>query len=143
MTPRARRKAVTLVLTLWMVVVLGVIASSLAFDVQVNSKLAMLQRNQFLAYNLAKSAIAVGMTHLQNDLLIDHQENPGQEYDAMSDVWAQPDRREKDVEVELSGGTYEVEVIDEDRTLASAAGSFADQFAPLAVHLYRIKGLGR
>jgi type II secretory pathway component PulK len=112
--PRARRKAVTLVLTLWMVVVLGVIASSLAFDVQVNSKLAMLQRNQFLAYSLAKSAVAVGMTHLQNDLLIDHQENPGQEYDALSDVWAQPDRREKDIEVELGNGTYEVEVTDED-----------------------------
>jgi hypothetical protein len=37
----------------------------------------------------------------------------------------------------LAGGTA-VEVIDEDRTLRAAAGTFADRFAPLAVHLYRI-----
>lgn len=110
-----RRRAAVLVLSLWIVLVLSVIASSLAFDVQVNSKLALLQRNQFLAYNLAKSAIGVGMTHLQNDRLIDHEENPNQQYDAFSDVWAQPERREKDLEVELGkNGTYELEISDEE-----------------------------
>jgi type II secretory pathway component PulK len=109
-----RRRAAVLVLTLWLVVALTLMASSLGFDVQVNSKLAMLQRNRFVAYNLAKSAIAVGMTHLQNDLLIDYAENPNQPFDAPSDVWAQPDRKEKDVEVELGRGTYELEITDED-----------------------------
>ena len=33
----------------------------------------------------------------------------------------------------------EVEVIDEDRLLRAQAGSFRDDFAPLGVHLYRIK----
>src|SRR5690349_7580144 len=73
---RGQRKAVILVITLWIVVVLGMIASSLAFDVQVGSKLTLLQKEQFFAYNLAKSAVAVGMTHLQNDMIIDYQENP-------------------------------------------------------------------
>lgn len=109
-----RRRALVLVLTLWIVVVLTVIASSLAFDVQVNSKLALLQKNQFVAYNLAKAAVAVGMTHLQNDMLIDQAENPLQPYDALSDVWAQPERRDKDIEVEMGKGTYELEIQDEE-----------------------------
>lgn len=108
------RRAAVLVLTLWMVVVLGVIATTLAFDIQVNSKLALLQKEQLIAYNLAKSAIALGMTHLQNDMLIDFAENPNQQFDAMSDVWAQPDRREKDKEVKLGKGTYQLEIEDEE-----------------------------
>jgi type II secretory pathway component PulK len=110
----SRRRGAVLILTLWIIVVLSVIATSLAFDVQVNSKLALLQREQLVAFNLAKSAVALGMTHLQNDLLIDHAENPNQEYDALSDVWAQPDRKEKDLEVELGKGTYQLEVQDEE-----------------------------
>jgi len=115
---RSRKRAVILVLTLWIVIVLGVIAASLAFDVQIGSKLTLIGREQFIAYNLAKSGIAMGMTHLQNDLLIEQQENPNQLYDAFSDVWAQPDRREKDFEVVLNKDredrTYEVEVTDEE-----------------------------
>ncbi|MCX7626564.1 MAG: general secretion pathway protein GspK [Candidatus Sumerlaeaceae bacterium] len=109
-----KRRAAVLVLTLWMVVVLGVIATTLAFDIQVNSKLALLQKEQLIAYNLAKSAIALGMTHLQNDMLIDFAENPNQQFDAMSDVWAQPDRRDKDKEVKLGKGTYQLEIEDEE-----------------------------
>ncbi len=114
-----RRRAVVLVLTLWIVVVLGVIASSLAFDVQVGSKLALMQKEQFVAYNLAKSAIAVGITHLQNDAIIDYAENPNQPYDAFSDVWALRDLndKEKAVQVDKKGHpdrTYEVQIIDEE-----------------------------
>lgn len=114
----SRKRAIVLVLVLWVVIVLGIIASSLAFDVQVGSKLTLIQREQFIAYNLAKSAIAVGMTNLQNDLLIEQQENPNQLYDAPSDVWAQPGRRDKDIQVEIDKDhperTYEVEVSDEE-----------------------------
>jgi type II secretory pathway component PulK len=118
---RSRRRAIVLVLTLWVVIVLGLIAASLAFEVQVGSKLALVHREQFLAYNLAKSAIAAGMTHLQNDLLIQQAENPNQTYDAISDVWAQPERKEKDIEVEVDKDhperTYEVDVSDEEGKL--------------------------
>jgi len=38
----------------------------------------------------------------------------------------------------LPAGTA-VEVVDENRTTQSAAGEFADEFAPLAVHVYRIR----
>ncbi|MBX7245890.1 MAG: general secretion pathway protein GspK [Candidatus Sumerlaeaceae bacterium] len=109
-----RQKAMIMVLTLWIVVVLGVLATSLAFDVQVNSKLALMQREKFQAYNLARSAVALGMVNLQNDMLIDYQENPNQPVDSFADVWAMRDRREKDVEVEMGKGTYEVQIVDEE-----------------------------
>jgi hypothetical protein len=40
----------------------------------------------------------------------------------------------------LPAGT-EIEVIDEGRSIRSAAGSLSDQFKPLAVHIYRVPGL--
>ncbi len=114
-----RRRAVVLVLTLWIVVVLGIIASSLAFDVQVSSKLALLQKEQFNAYNLAKSAVSVGITHLQNDMIIDYEENPNQPYDAFSDVWAMRDLSDKERVVQPDkklhpDRTYEVKIVDEE-----------------------------
>lgn len=121
---RSRKKAVVLVLTLWMVVVLTVIASSLAFDVQVNSKLALLQKQQAEAYSLAKSAVAAGMTHLQNDMLIDYQENPNQPYDAFSDVWAQPDVKEKDLDTEMGKGTFRFDISDEEGKINIRFASF-------------------
>lgn len=116
---RARGRAVVLVITLWIIVVLGVIASSLAFDVQVGSKLAGLQREQFMAYNLAKSAVGVGITHLQNDLIIDYNENPNQMADSFADVWALRDLKENErvVQVDPKGHpdrTYEVSIEDEE-----------------------------
>lgn len=114
-----RGRAVVLLVTLWVVVVLGIIAASLAFDVQVGSKLAMLQREQFVANNLAKSAVAVGITHLQNDMMIDYAEDPNQPYDAFSDVWAMRDLREKERVVQIDpkrnpDQTYEVKIVDEE-----------------------------
>jgi type II secretory pathway component PulK len=114
--PRGRR-AVVLVLVLWLIIVMGVIASSLAFEVQVNSKLALLQKRQFLAHSLAKGAVGLGMTHLQNDLLMDYADNPNQMADSFSDVWAQPERKEKEIEVKMGEGTYQLEVVDEEGKL--------------------------
>jgi len=126
---RGQRKAVILVITLWIVVVLGMIASSLAFDVQVGSKLTLLQKEQFVAYNLAKSAVAVGMTHLQNDMIIDYQENPNQPYDAISDVWGLRDLRDKEKVVEVDpkahpDRTYQLEIVDEESKIPLNTANF-------------------
>lgn len=109
-----RRRAMILVLVLWIITVMTVLAASLAFDVQINSKLALIQREQFIAYQLARAAVAEGITHLQNDLLLDYAENQNQMFDSFADVWAQPHRKEKDREVELGRGTYELDVFDEE-----------------------------
>lgn len=117
-----KQQALALVMTLWIVVVLGMIAATLAFDVQIGSKLTMMQREQFVAYNLAKSAIGMGMIHLQNDMAIDFQENPNQMYDALSDVWSQPEggsrrRGEEDgtpISKDHPDWKYEIKIVDEE-----------------------------
>jgi type II secretory pathway component PulK len=95
------RRGVILVMVLWTVVVLSVLAATLAFDVQINSRLARLQREQFLAYNLARSAVAVGMTDLLNDAVVDFVEDAEQPNDGFGDVWAQPGVREEARRVRL------------------------------------------
>ncbi len=52
------------------------------------------------------------------------------------------DRREGEATVSLEGieAGASVEVIDEDRTISAGEGQFTDAFAPLAVHIYRIRG---
>lgn len=127
--PFIKRRAVALLITLWIVVVLGVVASSLAFDVQVGSKLALLQKEEFVAFNLAKSAVAVGITHLQNDMIIDYKENENQPFDAFSDVWAQRDVRDKDRIVQVDpkrhpDRTYELEILDEEGKIPLNHASF-------------------
>ena len=97
-----RRRGIIFPIVLWTITALTIVAASLAFDVQVNSKLAMIQREQFVAYQLARAGIAEGMTHLQNDVLLDYAANPNQMYDSFADVWGQPDRKEKEREVETT-----------------------------------------
>ncbi len=109
-------KAIIIVLVLWIVVVLGALASTLAWDVMINSKLTLAQRERQIAYNLARSGIALGMTHLANDLLIEEEENSGQPYDAFSDVWMQTPE-DKDLEkggIKLGKGTFTYSIIDEE-----------------------------
>lgn len=49
-----------------------------------------------------------------------------------------PGKTEATFTVESLPAGNDIAVVDEDRTLRSAAGSFTDTFAPLAVHIYRI-----
>ena len=113
---RRQKRAMILVMVLWIVVLLGAFAVTLAWDVLVNSKLALAQREQQVAYNLARSGVAMAMTHLANDALIEERENPGQPYDAYSDVWAQPPEQ-KDLDkggVKLGKGLYTYTIDDEE-----------------------------
>jgi type II secretory pathway component PulK len=139
MAVRRPRRGVILVFVLWTVVVLSVLAATLAFDVTVNSRLARLQREQFLAYNLARSAVAAGMTDLLNDSIVDYVEDFEQPYDGFGDAWAQPSIAATDRKVQLGedgpqrarGGrqvrfntpTYEYDIRDEEGKIPLNAAS--------------------
>lgn len=115
-TAKDKRKAMILVLVLWLVVLLTAFAVTLAWDVTINSKLALAQREQQVAHNLARSGVALAMVHVANDLIIEDRENRGQPYDAYSDVWAQPPEQ-KDLEkggMKLGKGTFTYTLIDEE-----------------------------
>jgi hypothetical protein len=110
---RARRAAI-LVLTLWIVVVLGLISASMLEEVYLELKLARFQRDDFEAMALARAGLARAVADLRNDLMMD--QTLGQNYDALTDVWARQDADKvgRDNEgVPMGHGAYWVWVDDE------------------------------
>ncbi|MCX7765413.1 MAG: general secretion pathway protein GspK [Candidatus Sumerlaeia bacterium] len=103
------QKGVILLGTLWLAVVLAIIAYSLAYQVQLEMKLTKLFRQRAQATALARAGIARAVADLKNDLMLDVSEE-GQRFDAEGDIWAKPDDK---TDVELGQGTYTVVVTDE------------------------------
>lgn len=106
-----KKRGAILVLTLWMVTVLSLIAYSLAYEMMLESRLTKLQKDNLVAYQLAKAGLARAICDLKNDMLVDRDEN-AQVFDAEGDIWMKPEGK---MEVEMLGGTYTVRVIDEER----------------------------
>jgi len=107
---RKRRRAVILVLTLWIVVVLGMISSSMVEEVYLEMKVAKLQRDDLEAMALARAALARAVADLRNDLIMDRQSQEPW-FDALGDVWARMDKTRLDVP--MGRGTWSVWVDDE------------------------------
>lgn len=74
---------------------------------------------------------------LQSDLLAKQHEGALYVFAVNSDASAKAGRATITVPDLAAGQT--VEVVDEGRTITAEAGAFHDDFAPLAVHIYRIK----
>lgn len=127
---RSQRGAV-LILSLWMVMVLTLLAFSLAMEIQVETRLTSTYRDQFKAEMLARHGIARAVSDLRNDRLIEKGEEqeedstaPAEEFDALGDVWAggtsEPRLFEVDREMQSGKkieGEYELLVIDEESKL--------------------------
>ena len=129
LTQWGRRRATILILTLWIVLVLTLLAHSLAFEIQVESKLTSTYRDQFRAEQLARIGIARAVTDLRNDRLVERPEeavkdiNAKEPFDALGDIWTgasivprsfevqNPDPANSAQKVE---GEYELLVIDEE-----------------------------
>jgi type II secretory pathway component PulK len=108
---KGSQRAVILILTLWIAVVLSMIAYSLAYEIQMEMKVTKLAKDDLGAYGLAKAGIAKAIADLKNDLLLDHSEK-AQIFDAEGDVWAKPE--EGKTKVELGSGMFSVRVVDEE-----------------------------
>lgn len=116
---RGRRRAAILVLTLWMVVVLGLISASMLEEIHLELKIARLQRNDLEAMALARAGLARGIVDLRNDYWMDRLRQ-GQPFDSLGEVWARSgrDRRDDDrIEVPMGRGTFSVWVDDESAKL--------------------------
>ena len=107
----SKRRAAILVLTLWIVVVLGLISASMLEEVYLELKLAKFQREQLEAMALARAGLARAVADLRNDLLMDRNPLGGDPFDALGDVWARLD--EGKLDVPMGKGTYSVWVDDE------------------------------
>lgn len=115
---RERNKGVILILTLWIVMVLALLAQSLASEMQVEVKLTRMYRDLFLAEQLARMGVARAVADLRNDQLLQdaNEEGPPRPYDALGDVWARsvfPRKYDVRDERDKIIGHYEVMVVDE------------------------------
>jgi len=66
-----RRKGVILILTLWIVIVLSLVAYSLAYEMQMELKLTKMRRDGLVAYEQARIGVARAVADLRNDLILD------------------------------------------------------------------------
>lgn len=115
------RRAVILVLTLWMVIVLSLLAQSLAFEMLVEMKLSGAHRDLFLAEQTARIGIARAVMDLRNDMLLTDKENAvwNEQFDALGDVWAGGETVPRSFPVTVAGernpvGEYSLLVVDEE-----------------------------
>lgn len=112
-TNSTEQRAAILVLTLWIVVVLGLISASMLEEVYLELKLAKFQRDDLEAMALARAGLARAVADLRNDLLMDREGRKGNRFDALGDVWACLDEDKLDVSMGDGDGTYSVWVDDE------------------------------
>lgn len=118
LTPRRRaaRRAMALLITLWVVVVMSVIAYTTLFEANLNVELTRQARDRFYARMAARSGIGRAMVDLRNDLRIDRfvaqEEAP---IDAKGDPWAETGKEYTDVP--LGRAFFTVRVIDEESLL--------------------------
>jgi hypothetical protein len=126
---QGRRRAAILILTLWIVLVLTLLAHSLAFEIQVESKLTSTYRDQFRAEQMARIGIARAVTDLRNDRLSERPEETIKDvtdrepFDALGDIWTGASIVPRVFEVENADaasraqkieGEYELFVLDEE-----------------------------
>lgn len=107
---RRRRRAVVLVLVLWVAVVLSMMAYSVLFQMSLELRLTSMEKKTLEAKALARAGLAKGFADLRNDMIFDFSDETIPPFDALGDVWA--DAEEGKTEVKLGSGTYSVTISD-------------------------------
>lgn len=104
---------VILIITLWVLLILSVVALGFSIELHLEARLARYQVDSHTAYYLAKAGIERAMVELKNDAVLDHKSRPAM-YDGLDDSWSLTDDT-KDIfdHVKLGDGTYTVNVVDE------------------------------
>jgi type II secretory pathway component PulK len=112
-----RRRAVALVLTLWLIVIMTVIAYSTLFEANINVELTRSIRDRFYARVAARSGVGRAMVDLLNDKRFDMATAEAGErpFDAKGDPWASVE--DDYVGVALTPGQFTVRVEDEESRL--------------------------
>lgn len=104
-------RGVILVLTLWIVVVLSLIAYSLTYELRLELKLTKLHKDEVKAYALARAGLAKAIVDLKNDMYIDYAEK-SQPFDGEGDIWRRS--YEDDEALQFEGGKVNVTIVDEE-----------------------------
>jgi len=110
-----QRSASVMVLTLWIIVVLGMLSASMLEEIHLEMRLAKFQREDLEAMALARAGLARALADLRNDMTLDNRPGQGEMCDGLGDIWAYPDEGKvgRDGEgVEMGRGRYFVLVED-------------------------------
>jgi type II secretory pathway component PulK len=110
-----RRRAMILVLVLWIAVILSMLAYSVLYQMSLELRLTSMERKSLEAKSLARAGLAKGFVDLRNDMIFDFSDNTIPPFDALGDVWADPEQDKE--EVKLGPGEFTVTIADEDSLL--------------------------
>lgn len=105
-----RRRAVLLMITLWIGLILAMMAFSLAYEMQVNLKLTGQTERRMQARALARAGLAKAAVDLRNDRVLAIADPVGSRGDTYLDPWA---KSEDKTDQDLGKGSYTVRVVDE------------------------------
>ncbi len=106
------RRALILVIALWIAIILSMMALSLAHELRINMKLAKYSMDQLDARALARAGLAKAVMDLRNDRMLAVTDPARWGDDTLGDVWAVGDDK---TDVKLGDGTYTVSILDEER----------------------------
>ncbi len=108
-SPGRGRRGALLVLTIWLIIILTIMAYSLSYEMMLGMKMTGQGRRRVEALGLARAGLAKAVTDLRNDQMLKVSEGLYNN-DTPEDIWAQTDDK---TDVKLGDGTYTVRVIDE------------------------------
>ena len=121
---KRRRRATVLILTLWIVLILSLLATTLAYEMQIEMQLTGAHRDEFVAEQLARIGVSRAVVDLRNDSLMDGATDftRRRQFDALGDVWAGT-LGPREIEIELPGedevfGTCQIMIVDEESKLS-------------------------
>ncbi|MEW6096916.1 MAG: type II secretion system protein GspK [bacterium] len=97
------QKGIALIMTLWLVIILAVMAFELANLMRVESNVVSNFREDAQAYSLAEAGVITAI----NSLIMDE----SKDYDSLEDSWA------KVISQELETGSFTVKIVDEQRKI--------------------------
>jgi general secretion pathway protein K len=107
----SRQRGVALIVVMWVIMVLSLLISGFAFKMYVETQVASFSRKELKAQMLARSGIEVA----RMELILDTKSATEAGFDTLVQEWAT--NEDLYVDHELSGGKYNVKVIDEERKL--------------------------
>ena len=114
---RTGSRGIMLILVLWIVTILTIMAYSVIYQITLETRITSTRKKTLEAKNLARAGLARGFADLRNDLIFDFSEDGDETppFDALGDVWADPEQGK--VDIEMGNGTYTVEIQDVNRLL--------------------------
>lgn len=106
-----RRRAVILILSLWIAMILSMMAFSVAYELRLNLRLTKQSQDVLKARALARAGLAKAVMDLRNDKLLAMADPAQMLTDSHKDVWY---LNEDKTDIELGEGTYTVRIEDEE-----------------------------